>query len=122
MTAAVLMLYGRAFVVGGLICVVAQLLLDLAKLNPAHVMVSFVCLGAIISGVGLYQPLVDIGGAGATVPLTGFGHALYQGIVKEVGQAGVVGLLTGGLRATALGITVAVASGVLVAILCNPKG
>jgi stage V sporulation protein AE len=114
--------YLRAFLVGGLICVVAQLMLDLTKINPAYVMVTFVCLGAVISGFGLYAPLVAWGGAGATVPLTGFGHALLQGISKDVAQFGALGLLTGGLKATSLGITVAVVSGVLVAMLFNPKG
>jgi len=117
-----IMPYLRAFLVGGLICVVAQLLLDGTRINPAHVMVTFVCLGAVISALGLYQPLIDFGGAGATVPLTGFGHALLQGINKDVMEFGPVGLLTGGLRATSLGITVAIVSGVLVAMFFNPKG
>ncbi|MDP2871342.1 MAG: stage V sporulation protein AE [Bacillota bacterium] len=116
------MTYVRAFLVGGAICVVAQLILDLTRINPAHVMVLFVCLGALISGLGLYAPLVEIGGAGATVPLTGFGHALFQGVAKNVATEGPVGLLTGGLRATALGLSVAVVSGAIVAIIFNPKG
>jgi stage V sporulation protein AE len=116
------MTYVRAFLVGGAICVVAQLILDLSKINPAHVMVLFVCLGAVLSGLGLYAPLVQAGGAGATVPLTGFGHALFQGIAKDVASEGPLGLLTGGLRATALGLGVAVLAGAVVAIVFNPKG
>lgn len=122
MTVEVVMTYVRSFLVGGAICVVAQLVLDLTKINPAHVMVLFVCLGAVISGLGLYAPLVQIGGTGATVPLTGFGHALFQGIAKDVAAEGPVGLLTGGLRATSLGLAVAVVSGAVVAIVFNPKG
>lgn len=114
--------YLRAFLVGGLVCVAAQVLLDLGRMNPAHVMVSFVCLGAVLSGLGWYGPLAAYGGAGATVPLTGFGHALYQGIVTEVQAAGGTGLLTGGLRATSLGITVAILSAVAVALVFEPKG
>jgi stage V sporulation protein AE len=114
--------YLRAFIVGGLICVLAQLVLDLGKVNPAYVMVGFVCIGAVISGLGLYTPLVEAGLAGATIPLPGFGHALYQGIAEEVARVGPIGLLTGGLKATSLGITVAVVSGVVVSILFNPKG
>lgn len=122
MTASQAIPYLRAFVVGGLICVAAQLILDLGKINPAYVMVGFVCAGAVISGFGLYKPLVDAGLAGATIPLPGFGHALYQGIVEEVARVGPLGLLTGGLKATSLGITVAVIAGVIVSILFNPKG
>jgi stage V sporulation protein AE len=121
-TAQAAMTYVRAFVVGGAICVLAQLILDLTKINPAHVMVLFVCLGAVLSGLGLYAPLIAIGGAGATVPLPGFGHALFQGIAKDVAAEGAVGLLTGGLRATSLALTVAVLSGAIVAIVFNPKG
>jgi len=111
-----------AFAVGGAICVAAQLVLDLTKLTPAHIMVLFVSLGAVVSGLGLYGPLVKIGGAGATVPLTGFGHALVQGMLEDVRQFGILGLFSGGLRATAVGITSAVVFGYLMAILFNPKG
>jgi stage V sporulation protein AE len=122
MNAAAMLPYLRAFLVGGLICVVAQLFLDLSGTNPAYVMVAFVCLGAALSGFGLYGPLVELGGAGATVPLPGFGHALYQGIMRDVAESGLTGLLTGGLKATALGVSVAVLSGVIIAVVFNPKG
>ncbi|MCL6450120.1 MAG: stage V sporulation protein AE [Acetobacteraceae bacterium] len=116
--------YVWAFVVGGGLCVVAQLLLDLTPdaLTPAHVMVIFVSLGALLSGLGLYQPLVDLAHAGATVPLPGFGHALVQGILKEAGREGWLGLVTGGLKATALGLTAAILVGYVVALLFNPRG
>ena len=122
MTAAAVLPYLRAFLVGGLICVVAQLLLDLTGMNPAYVMVAFVCLGAVFSGLGLYGPLIEFGGAGATVPLPGFGHALYQGIAKDLAETGLAGLLTGGLKATGLGVTVAILSGLIIAVVFNPKG
>lgn len=122
MTAGNLLPFVRAFLIGGAICVVAQLFLDLTRINPAYVMVLFVCLGAVLSGLGLYAPLVEIGGAGATVPLPGFGHALYQGIIRDVAETGAVGLLTGGLRAGALGLTIAVLSALVVAAAFRPKG
>ncbi len=114
--------YLMAFVIGGLLCFVAQLIVDLTNFTQAHTMVLFVSLGALISGFGLYQPLVDLGGAGATVPLPGFGHALVQGITKATQQEGAVGLVTGGLTATALGVTVAVVFGYAFSILFDPKG
>lgn len=116
--------YVQAFIVGGLLCVLAQLVVDLtpSKFTPAHTMVSFVMLGAVASAFGLYEPLVKFGGAGATIPLTGFGHALVNGALKEATEFGPQGLITGGMRATALGLTVAVIFGYLMAILFNPKG
>lgn len=112
----------KAFLVGGALCTVAQLVLDLAQLNPAHVMVLFVSLGAVASGLGLYEPLVRLAGAGATVPLPGFGHSLVQGIMKDIGSKGWLGLFTGGFTATATGLSVAVVFGWLMAVLFNPKG
>jgi stage V sporulation protein AE len=111
-----------AFAVGGAICLLAQLVLDLSRLTPAHVMVAFVCLGSFASGLGWYERLVDLAGAGALIPLPAFGHALVQGIVEEVGREGPVGLLTGGLRMVALGLTVAVLSGFAMSLLFNPRG
>ncbi len=111
-----------AFLVGGSICVAAQLVVNLTNLTPAHVMVLFVSLGAIVSGLGLYQPLVQLGGAGATVPLPGFGHAIVQGVLKEFQRTGPVGLLTGGLTATSLALTVAILAGYFVALIFRPKG
>lgn len=114
--------YIMAFVIGGLICVIGQLLMDLTPLTPAHVLVLFVVLGGILSGLGLYQPLVDIGGAGAAVPLPGFGHALVAGTIEEINKIGFWGIFSGAVKATAAGITAAVCFGLLMAIVFNPKG
>ncbi|HWR54948.1 MAG: stage V sporulation protein AE [Bacillota bacterium] len=114
--------YIMAFVIGGLICVVGQLLMDLTSLTPAHVLVLFVVAGGILSGLGLYQPLVELGGAGATVPLTGFGHSLVSGTLEDVQKFGLIGAFTGGLRNTAAGITVAVVFGLTFALIFDPKG
>lgn len=110
-----------AFVLGGLLCVAAQLVMDLFKLPAPTVMVLFVSLGAVASGFGLYDRLVKLGGAGATVPLPGFGHTLVQGIIADVSRHGFVGLLGGGLEAAAMGITAAVLFGYLAAVFFNPK-
>lgn len=111
-----------AIVVGGLLCVLAQLVLDLTPLTPAHTMVLFVGLGSIASALGLYEPLVKLAGAGATVPLTGFGHALVQGALEAAKGKGAVGLVTGGLEATALGLTAAILLGFTASLLFTPKG
>lgn len=113
-----------AFVVGGLICVLAQLIIELTpySITPAHILVGYVVGGAVLSGLGWYQPLVDFAGAGATVPLSGFGHTLVQGVIEAVGEEGLKGVFTGGLTASALGITMALTMGFLVAMVCNPKG
>lgn len=113
--------YLAAFITGGLLCVAAQLTLNLTNLSPAHVMVLFVSGGAVVSGLGWYQPLIDFGGAGATVPLTGFGHSLVSGILQGLNEEGITGLFTGGITATSMGITVAVVFGYLVALLFDPK-
>ena len=114
--------YVMAFVIGGLICVIGQLLMELTPLTPAHVLVLFVVLGGLLSGIGLYQPLVEIGGAGATVPLPGFGHSLVSGTLEEVDKIGFWGIFSGAVKATAGGITAAVTFGLLMAIVFNPKG
>ena len=101
---------------------IAQLVLDLTQLNPAMLMVVFVSLGAVASGLGLYGPLVEVAGAGASIPLPAFGHSLVEGIVQDVDDHGPLGILSGGLRATAVGLTVAILSGYLMAIVFNPKG
>ncbi|MDS1030933.1 stage V sporulation protein AE [Bacillota bacterium LX-D] len=113
-----------AFIVGGVICLIGQLIVDLTPFNitSAHVMVGYVCAGAIISAFNLYQPLVDLGGAGATIPLSGFGHSLAQGAIEGAKTKGVLGVLGGGLEATAVGIAAAVAFGYIVANVFNPKG
>jgi stage V sporulation protein AE len=113
-----------AFVIGGAICVVGQLLMDLTnyKVTPAHILVGFVTAGAVISAFGLYQPLVDLAGAGATVPLSGFGHLLAQGAINGVKQNGLLGAFGGGISAAAVGITAAVVFGYLSALAFRPKG
>ncbi|MCF6096717.1 stage V sporulation protein AE [Thermovorax subterraneus] len=113
--------YIMAFLVGGLICAVGQILMDFTPLSPAHILVVFVTLGAILSGLGLYQPLIDLAGAGASVPLPGFGHTLVKGVMEEVNKSGALGILTGGLKATAAGITAAIVFGYIMALIFNPK-
>ncbi len=112
----------RAFLIGGALCALAQGVVDTTQANPAVVMVSAVSAGAILSGLGIYGPLVKIGGAGATIPLFGFGHTLVTGMVEDAQRLGFFGLLTGGLRATASALTAAVVFGYLMAVLFNPKG
>ena len=113
--------YLKAFLIGGAICVVGQILIDRTKLTPARILVCYVVLGVILGGAGIYEKLVDFAGAGATVPLTGFGNTLAKGVREAVQEQGVLGALTGGLKATAGGITAAVFFGFLAALLCNPK-
>ncbi len=116
-----IMMFIKAFVVGGLICVIGQLLIDLTKLTPAKILVLFVCLGVLLGGIGVYQPLVDFAGAGATVPLTGFGNALAKGVKEAIQRDGFLGVITGGFTACAAGVTVAMLSGLIVAMICKPK-
>lgn len=115
------MSYLNAFIIGGLICVIGQLLMDGTKLTPAHVLVIFVTSGVILTAIGLYEPLVKIGGAGATIPLPGFGYALAKGVFKGVNENGLLGAFTGGVEATSGGITAAVVFGYLMAVLFTPK-
>ena len=112
--------YFNAFLCGGILCLIGQILIDKTKLTPAKILVTYVTAGVILSALGLYQPLVDWGGAGATVPLTGFGHALAKGVAKAVAEDGWLGVLTGGLSAAAGGITAAVVSAVIMALLFKP--
>ncbi len=113
--------YLKAFLIGGAICVVGQILIDRTKLTPARILVCYVVLGVILGGTGVYEKLVDFAGAGATVPLTGFGNTLAKGVREAVQEQGLLGALTGGLKATAGGITAAVFFGFLAALVCNPK-
>lgn len=113
--------YLKAFLVGGGICLLAQLLIDYTKLTPAKILVSFVVLGVILGGIGIYQPLVDFAGAGASVPLLGFGNTLAKGVRESVQEDGFLGILTGGLKATAGGITVAITAGLLASLVFKPK-
>lgn len=113
-----------SFVIGGAICVIGQLLMDLTsyKFSPAHVLVTFVTAGAVISALGLYQPLVNLAGAGATVPLSGFGHLLAQGAINGVKQNGILGAFSGGVAAAAAGIAASVVFGYLAALVFRPRG
>ena len=113
--------YLKAFLVGGSICLLAQLLIDYTKLTPAKILVSFVVLGVILGGIGIYEPLVDFAGAGGSVPLLGFGNTLARGVREAVQEDGFLGILTGGLKATAGGITVAITAGLLASLLFKPK-
>lgn len=115
------MIFLKAFLIGGLICVIGQLLIDLTKLTPAKILVLFVCIGVLLGGLGLYDKLVDFAGAGATIPLTGFGNALANGVKKAIAEQGFLGIVTGGLNACAGGVTVAVVSGLIVALFARSK-
>ncbi len=118
------MIFFKAFLVGGLICVVAQLLMDLTsyKITPAHILVGFVTAGALLSAFGFYQPLVNWAGAGATVPLSGFGHLIAQGAVQGVQEKGLLGVFSGGITTTATGITAAIVFGYFASIFFRAKG
>jgi stage V sporulation protein AE len=113
--------YIRAFIVGGAICVIGQLLMDGTKLTPAHVLVLFVTAGVVLTALGIYEPIVDFGGAGATVPLPGFGYALAKGAIKATKAKGILGAFTGGVTATAGGVAAAIFFGYLMSVLFTPK-
>lgn len=113
--------YLKAFVVGGLLCVVGQILIDRTKLTPARILTSFVVVGVILGALGVYQPLADWAGAGATVPLTGFGNLLAKGVKKAVEEKGLVGAFTGGFTAAAGGISAAVFFALIMSLLFKPK-
>lgn len=112
--------YLKAFIVGGLICVVGQILIDKTKLTPARILVLFVTLGVVLTAVGLYEPLVNFAGAGATVPLTGFGYTMAKGTIEAVKQKGLMGALTGGISSTAAGIAAAIFFGYIAALISKP--
>ena len=115
------MQYVWSFVIGGIICVIGQLLIDFTKLTPARILVAYVVSGVALTAVGVYEPLVKFAGAGATTPLTGFGYAIAGGVKKAVDEQGALGILTGGLTATAAGITAAVFFGIIAAFFFRPK-
>ena len=117
-----MMEYLNAFLCGGILCGIGQILIDKTQLTPARILTGYVVAGVLLSAVGLYQPIADWGGVGATVPLTGFGHALAKGVKKGVAEQGWLGIFTGGLTATAGGIAAAVVFGVLMAAVCKPNG
>ena len=113
--------YLWAFLVGGGLCLIGQLLIDLTKLTPARILVAYVVGGVVLTAIGVYEPLVEFAGAGATVPLTGFGYSLAKGVQRAIGEYGWLGILSGGITATAAGITAAVVFGYLAALLAKPK-
>jgi len=111
-----------AFIIGGFICVIGQLLMDGLKLTPAHTMVTLVVSGAILGGLGLYDDLIAFAGAGASVPISNFGNQLVKGALQEAEKTGIVGVLTGIFKITSAGISAAIIFGFLASILCKPKG
>ena len=113
--------YLKAFVCGGVLCIIGQLLIDRTKLTPARILVGYVTAGVILSGIGLYQPFADWAGAGATVPLTGFGHLLAKGVKNAVEEQGALGAITGGVTAAAGGITAAVFFGFVTALVAKSR-
>jgi stage V sporulation protein AE len=111
----------KAFLIGGAFCLIGQILIDKTKLTPARILVLYVILGVLLGAIGLYKPLKEFAGAGASVPLTGFGYVLAEGVRKEVDQSGFLGIFTGGLKASAGGITTAIISGLLVSLIFKAK-
>ncbi len=113
--------YLKAFLVGGALCLIGQILIDKTKLTPARILVGYVVTGVALAALGIYQPLLDFAGAGASVPLTGFGATLARGVRDAVDESGALGILTGGLKSTAGGITAAIVFGLIAGILFKPK-
>ncbi|NEU31038.1 stage V sporulation protein AE [bacterium LRH843] len=116
------MIFLTAFIVGGIICVIGQLLMDVAKLTPAHTMTTLVVAGGILDGLGLYEPLIDFAGAGATVPITSFGNSLVHGALAEAEKTGLIGVITGIFEVTSAGISAAIIFGFLASLAFKPKG
>lgn len=116
-----ILMYLKAFAVGGALCAVAQILIDKTKLTPARILTAYVVAGVVLGALGVYRPLIDWAGAGASVPLTGFGNLLAEGVKNAVLEDGILGVFTGGFTAAAAGICAAVFFGVVVALLCKPK-
>lgn len=116
------MIYFWAFVIGGLICVIGQIMFDVFKLTPAHTLTTLVIIGAIMDGIGIYEPLIDFAGAGATVPITSFGNSLVHGAMAEAEKHGFIGVVTGIFEVTSAGISSAIIFGVIGAIFFRPKG
>lgn len=111
----------KAFCVGGGICIIGQILIDKTKLTPARILVTYVTLGAILGGLGIYKYLIDFAGCGATVPLTGFGNLLSKGVVSEVSSNGIIGVFTGGIKAASGGIAAAIFFGYIASLVSKPK-
>ncbi|MBP3950526.1 stage V sporulation protein AE [Bacillus suaedae] len=116
------MIFLSAFIVGGLICVIGQILMDVVKLTPAHTMSTLVVAGAVLDGLGLYEPLIDFAGAGATVPITSFGNSLVHGAMAEAEASGIIGVLTGIFEVTSAGISAAIIFGFFASLVFKPKG
>ena len=113
--------YLKAFLVGGILCLIGQILIDKTKLTPARILVSYVVIGVLLGSLGIYEKIVDFAGAGATVPLTGFGNLLAKGVREAVDEKGFLGIFTGGLKAAAGGITAAITAGLLAAVFFKAK-
>ena len=113
--------YFNAFWVGGLLCAIGQVLIDKTKLTPARILVIYVCAGAVLTAIGLYQPIVDYAGTGATIPISGFGYSLAKGVTEAVDKDGFIGIFSGGITATSAGIAAAVTFGLIFAALGKPK-
>ena len=111
----------KAFLVGGLLCDIGQVLIDYTKLTPARILVAYVCIGVVLGGIGVYEPLVEFAGAGATVPLTGFGYNLARGVKEAIAEKGLLGVLTGGFTASSAGIAAAILFGFIVELISKPK-
>lgn len=113
--------YLKAFIIGGLICAVVQILMEKTKLLPGRIMVILVCTGAVLGAIGLYEPFAEFAGAGATVPLAGFGNTLWKGVKEAVDSEGAIGLFMGGFKASAVGISAALIFGYIASLLCDSK-
>lgn len=113
--------YFKAFIVGGGICVIGQIILDRTKLTPAHILVSFLTAGVVLGGLGLYEPLIEFGGSGAKIPISGFGYSLAKGAMEGAESKGFLGAFSGGLESAAGGIAAAIFFGYLMAVIFNPK-
>ena len=111
----------KAFAVGGVICLIGQILIDKTKLTPGRILVAFVVAGVALTAVGVYEPLVNWAGAGATVPLTGFGYAMAKGVEKAIAEQGIRGIITGGFTAASAGVTAAVICGLIASLIARPK-
>ncbi len=111
----------KAFIIGGLLCLIGQILIDKTKLTPARILTSYVVIGVILGAIGVYEPLVEFAGAGASVPLTGFGNCLARGVQEAIKESGFIGIFTGGLKATAGGIAAAIFIGLLVSLIFKGK-
>lgn len=113
--------YLKAFAIGGLLCFIGQILIDKTKLSPARILVGYVVVGVLLGAIGIYEPIAEFAGAGATVPLTGFGYSLAKGVKEAIREDGFLGILTGGLKVTAGGITAAILGGLIMSFLFKPK-